>query len=72
MLLFLTFIHFLFPKVDGGWGKFSKWSACSEKCGGGVQLRTRTCTKPAPKYGGKKCVGDAQETRKCNENPCKG
>merc|ERR1712168_154967 len=56
--------------IDGGWSAFSGWSTCSKKCGGGTQKRTRTCTNPKPAHGGKDCVGDAEETKKCNENPC--
>jgi len=56
--------------VDGGWSAYSAWSSCSKPCGGGEQSRTRTCTNPAPQHGGKDCVGDAKETRKCNESPC--
>lgn len=49
--------------VDGGW---SKWSKCSASCGGGSQ--TRTCTNPAPAYGGKECKGESE--RECNTDPC--
>ena len=47
---------------------WSKWSACSNKCGGsGVQVRTRTVAAKA-KYGGKKCVGAKRETKSCKGN----
>ena len=46
---------------------WSKWSACSNKCGGiGVQVRTRTIATKA-KYGGK-CVGAKIETKPCEGN----
>ena len=46
---------------------WSKWSACSNKCGGiGVQVRTRTIATKA-KYGGK-CVGAKRETKSCKGN----
>lgn len=46
------------------WGP---WSGCSEKCGGGVQTRTRTCISP---YG---CFpGMTMEERRCNTQPCQG
>ena len=51
---------------------WSKFSDCSQTCGGGYSIRTRTCTKPEPKYGGKNCLslGPAREIRVCNLNPC--
>ena len=44
------------------------------RCGGGTQTRTKTCTHPAPAYGGADCVGEAEtETQTCNELPtCEG
>jgi hypothetical protein len=49
--------------IDGGW---SDWGACSVDCttdgSGGTQ--TRSCTNPAPQYGGADCVGDS--TQSCN------
>lgn len=42
-----------FKPIDGGW---SAWSTPSFECGvSGTQ--TRTCTNPAPQYGGLDCVG---------------
>ena len=46
---------------------WSKWSGCSEKCGSGVKVRTRTIAAKA-KYGGKKCVGAKRETKSCKGN----
>ena len=45
---------------------WSKWSACTSKCGSGVQVRTRTIATKA-KYGGK-CVGAKRETKSCKGN----
>ena len=46
---------------------WSKWSACTNKCGGsGVQVRTRTIAAKA-KYGGK-CVGAKREKKSCKGN----
>jgi len=49
--------------IDGGW---SQWDTCSATCGGGTQ--NRTCTNPAPQYGGADCDGDASQS--CNTEAC--
>ena len=58
--------------VDGGWSGYGSWSKCSAVCGGGTQSRTRTCTNPAPRYGGQDCVGEETETKDCNLYSCGG
>merc|ERR1712048_166201 len=39
--------------VDGHWNKWGSWSECSVTCDKGKHSRTRECTDPAPKNGGK-------------------
>lgn len=58
--------------IHGGYSKWSKFGKCSKKCGGGTQVRTRTCTNPEPKFGGKNCsmLGPMKEEQACNEQPC--
>ena len=57
--------------VNGGWTNFGSWSECTKTCGKGLQTRTRTCTNPAPKYGGADCTGNAEERKYCNYQSCK-
>ncbi|XP_077385988.1 properdin-like isoform X1 [Festucalex cinctus] len=52
--------------VDGAWGPWSAFSACPVTCGVGVEVTSRSCDSPAPKYGGRPCDGDHQRTRLCN------
>lgn len=56
--------------IDGGWTAFSAWSQCSAECGGGTQSRSRSCTNPRPSNGGAECSGDAEESQRCNTDPC--
>lgn len=56
--------------VDGKYGTWAAWSKCTKTCGSGTQKRNRACNNPAPKYGGKKCVGKSSETRFCNTKRC--
>lgn len=57
--------------IDGKWGDFSAFSACSVTCGKGTQKKTRSCNKPAPQHGGKPCPNaPAEETQPCNLKDC--
>ncbi|XP_023670901.2 A disintegrin and metalloproteinase with thrombospondin motifs 7 isoform X2 [Paramormyrops kingsleyae] len=57
-------------RVDGGWGPWSEWSACSRTCSTGVQDAQRDCNSPIPKHGGKYCLGERRRYRTCQGNPC--
>ncbi|XP_062600368.1 A disintegrin and metalloproteinase with thrombospondin motifs 12-like [Saccostrea cucullata] len=63
--------------VNGKWSSFvpfGDWSQCSSSCNNGTKtrVRIRTCTEPAPLYGGKPCVGQSMsmETMICNLKVC--
>ncbi|XP_052814162.1 ectin-like [Mya arenaria] len=56
--------------VDGNWADWSSWTQCDVTCEHGTQLRTRTCTNPAPKNGGADCVGSANQTIVCVRKLC--
>ncbi|XP_043238645.1 semaphorin-5B-like [Amphibalanus amphitrite] len=53
----------------GGWTGWSAWSACSHPCGVAVKSRRRSCTNPAPAYGGRPCVGEESQEIMCHSNP---
>ncbi|XP_078378151.1 SCO-spondin-like isoform X3 [Oculina patagonica] len=56
--------------IDGKWTKWRAWEPCSVTCGGGTQMSRRSCTNPAPAFGGADCEGDSVRSRSCNENGC--
>ena len=56
--------------INGDWTIWTSWSSCSATCDGGEKTRYRTCTNPAPQFGGNDCQGDLGETVACNTNPC--
>ncbi|KAJ8302242.1 hypothetical protein KUTeg_021229 [Tegillarca granosa] len=56
--------------IHGGWTSYSEWSTCNVSCGGGTQSKIRSCTNPAPQYGGNNCVGPTTESRACNTHNC--
>ena len=70
-LLYSSSILYCFI-LDGGWSKWSLWRACTQKCGGGLRIRTRSCDSPVPKYGGAQCKGNYYEIVTCNTQRCPG
>ncbi|XP_059157542.1 coadhesin-like [Physella acuta] len=56
--------------VDGSWGEWSDFSACSTTCGSGITRRTRKCDSPEPLNGGKDCIGPPVNTKKCELVKC--
>ncbi|XP_049574160.1 A disintegrin and metalloproteinase with thrombospondin motifs 7 [Syngnathus scovelli] len=56
--------------VNGGWGMWSEWSACSRSCGAGVESAQRDCDDPVPRNRGKYCLGERQRYRICKTTPC--
>ena len=58
--------------VDGKFGVWGHYSACTKTCGAGTQERNRKCNNPPPSAGGKDCVGPAKQTKQCNIKDCPG
>ena len=56
--------------IDGGWTQWEIDQDCDKPCGGGHLHKARSCTKPAPQYGGSDCVGAASLTEECNTHQC--
>lgn len=46
---------------------WSDWTKCTRECGGGYQLRLRSCP-----FGSSHCVGGSVTQRACNTQPCPG
>ena len=58
--------------VNGGFSHWSQWTQCSHLCGGGEQVRNRTCNTPYPENGGYPCYGHYTDKQQCNEHFCPG
>ena len=62
--------------VNGGYTQWSNWLPCSQSCGGGQQVRTRSCTSPSPTNGGLTCLqqnlGTETDIQLCNTQACSG
>ena len=58
--------------VDGKWGLWSPWTACSATCGAAKRSRTRGCDHPPPAHAGKTCEGPERQEEYCKLQPCMG
>ncbi|XP_044179118.1 LOW QUALITY PROTEIN: semaphorin-5A-like [Acropora millepora] len=50
----------------GNWSAWGKWSECSTETWAGVRSRSRTCTNPLPRSGGRTCVGESMQYEPCS------
>uniref|UniRef100_A0AAZ3Q4Y4 Netrin receptor UNC5 n=1 Tax=Oncorhynchus tshawytscha TaxID=74940 RepID=A0AAZ3Q4Y4_ONCTS len=53
--------------VDGGWEKWSEWTACSVQC---ERQRRRECNNPPPRHRGIMCEGPSNATENCTGGMC--
>ena len=58
--------------MDGGWSEWADWGICDVTCGDGTRSRDRTCTNPAPAFGGQDCQNSSHETGVCHLETCPG
>ncbi|KAJ8260744.1 hypothetical protein COCON_G00164670 [Conger conger] len=47
--------------IHGDWSCWSAWSFCS----GGQRSRTRSCSNPPPRKGGRHCIGEPVDSQAC-------
>lgn len=57
-------------RQDGGWSSWGSWGPCSATCGGATRTRSRTCSSPPPRSGGKQCAGAPHQPGICNLPTC--
>ncbi|KAI0219768.1 hypothetical protein LSAT2_028699 [Lamellibrachia satsuma] len=55
--------------VNCEWGTWSRWSDCTQPCGGGATTRIRSISTPK-KENGEECIGDRNQTKSCNTDEC--
>jgi len=58
--------------VNGQWGSWTEWGACTLSCGGGTRFRTRSCDSPSPSDNGRYCSGSDRQVDYCNRDDCPG
>ncbi|XP_069105029.1 uncharacterized protein [Argopecten irradians] len=56
--------------INGGFTSWTTWTTCSVTCASGTQQRSRSCTDPAPQFGGTSCSGATSGTKGCTLSPC--
>ena len=57
--------------VEGRWGDWSPWNACSRSCGRGTQVSVRRCLNPSGERGMENCQGMNIRYKRCNISECR-
>jgi hypothetical protein len=66
-----TMYSFVYAGTEiGEWSTWSPWAECTVICGGGVRIRSRSCTDPPPQNGGDYCEGMAVDSEQCAPWQC--
>jgi len=64
-----TFCNVHMCPVDGVWGSWMMWSACTTSCDGGISTRNRMKQR-REQFGGSPAIGESTESKHCNEQAC--
>ncbi|XP_038054530.1 coadhesin-like [Patiria miniata] len=56
--------------VDGGVSEWGQWRCQGECTGEGFALRSRSCTNPVPRHGGRQCQERLNDIRDCSKVIC--
>ena len=56
----------MFGVQHGNWSVWGTWTECLAEAWAGVRNRTRTCTDPVPRRGGRACVGQSVQYEPCS------
>lgn len=68
-LYHLETLYGLLPvPLNGHWGRWAAWSACSQTCGKAYQTRSRLCNDPPPQFNGNICEGVLVQVQMCKGN----
>ena len=65
LLTWYALFLLVYVTVRTGWDSWSSWSICTERCSGGVQLRSRVC-----RHQSLGCHGNRTELRSCARENC--
>ena len=64
----------IFSAVNGKYSNWEAWQPCSQTCGPGYRIRSRSCTNPPPANSGQDCsrLGRPVQSSQCYVADCPG